>query len=382
MIPLTKIISNKATISKKLTYKSNDVIPKKLVKWSESLIPIIVWNITSKCNLKCSHCYASFNDDELNTKEAKLIIEDLAEFGVPLILFSGGEPMLREDLIELAEFAKDNGMSCVLSTNGTLINEKNVESLTVFDYVGVSIDGKEEVHDSFRGVKGSFFLALRGIKLLMSSKIPTGIRFTLTNYNSDDLNFVLKLVERHEIPRFCLYHLVPSGRATFSIDVNNAKRKQVIDFLIKKAFEFQEKNLKIEILTVDNPADGIYLHFKLKEIDESLSENVLEFLKYRGGDKSGIKIAAIDNKGFVHPNQFWWDYTLGNLKNTRFKKIWLETDDALLYKLRNKEKFLRGKCGRCKFKTLCGGFRLRAYRAGDLWGADPSCYLEEGLICH
>lgn len=379
---MTKIISGKATVSKKLTYKSDEYISREFAEWSKSLIPIIVWNITWKCNLNCKHCYAGFKGKELSTEDAKRIVEDLASFGVPLILFSGGEPLLREDLIEIATFAKSKGISCVLSTNGSLINEKNAEELAIFDYVGISIDGDKEVHDNFRGLKGAFDMALNGIKVLSEQNIPVGVRFTLTKYNFDKLPFVLGIVEEYGISRFCLYHLVPSGRADFSIDVDNNTRKKVIDYLIEKAFEFEEKKLSSEILTVDNPADGVYLYLKLKEIDEELSERVLRFLMYRGGDKTGIKIAAIDPEGYVHPNQFWWDYKLGNLKTESMRKIWIENNDELLYMLRNKEKYLRGKCGRCKFKNVCGGFRLRAYKAGDLFGPDPSCYIDEEIICH
>jgi len=379
MIPFTKIVSGKATVSKKLLYKSDEEIPTEFVKWSKSAVPIIVWNITWRCNLNCNHCYAKFDKSEVSTNQAKSIVDDLADFGVPLILFSGGEPLLRSDLFEIAEHAKDSGISCILSTNGTLINDKIAKRLEIFDYVGVSIDGDKVTHDSFRGIKGSFDLAVKGIKLLVDNEIPAGVRYTLTKHNFKALDFVLDFTENYEIPRFCLYHLVPTGKASFELDVDNDVRKKVIDKLIKKTFKFEEKGINTEILTVDNPADGVYLYLKLKQIDEGLAKKALKFLKYRGGDKSGYKIGAIDPKGFVHPNQFWYDYVLGDLKKTRFEDIWIKNEDKLLYMLRNKEKYLRGKCGSCKFKEICGGFRLRAYRAGDLWGTDPSCYVDYTL---
>jgi len=373
MISLSKLISGEATVSKHITYKGDSsFIPKSLIDFSRSLKPIVVWNVTAKCNLKCLHCYATFKDfNELSFDDCLLIVDKLSKFGVPLILFSGGEPLMRKDLIEIAEYAKKKGITCVLSTNGTLIDRDLAEDLKdVFSYIGVSLDGTENVHDHFRGVKGSFKLAVRGLLNARDSGVLTGIRFTITKYNSKELPKIVEIARSEEIPRLCVYHLVPSGRARFSDDVSNSERRKILDYLIKEA----EKD-GMEILTVDNPADGVYVYLKLREIDEEKAYKALEFLRYRGGDKSGINLASIDFNGNVHPNQFWWDYNLGNLLEKDFEEIWLG-NDQLLKMLREKTKYLRGKCGICKFKHLCGGFRVRAYRYGDLWGEDPSCYLD------
>ncbi len=202
----------------------------------------------------------------------------------------------------------------------------------------------------------------------------SGIRFTVTKHNIKDVEPVINLLTENDIPRFCLYHLVPSGRAEFEYDITNAERRRLIDFLFNKSLELVESGYKTEIMTVDNPADGVYVYLRLKEIDEDLANSALEFLRYRGGDSSGIRLANIDAFGKLHPNQFWWDYTIGDLREKTFKELWFGDDD-LLVKLRNKSKFLKGKCKICKFKDVCGGFRLRALRAGDLWREDPDCYL-------
>ncbi len=365
MISLSKMISGEATVSKHITYGGDSsFIPKKLVEFTKDLRPIVVWNITNRCNLRCLHCYASANVDvdELKTEECFEIIDKLAKFRVPLILFSGGEPLLRKDIFEIAEYAKKSGIKCVLSTNGTLIDDDLVHNLEVFNYVGVSLDGIGAVNDKFRGVKGAFDRAIKGL-LLANEIVLSGVRFTITKHNAKELEKVLKLARENEIPRFCMYHLVPSGRAGFSDDISNKERRKIIDFLIKEA----EKE-GVEILTVDNPADGVYVYLKTRD------ESVLEFLKYRGSDSSGIRLACIDHNGHVHPNQFWWDYDLGNVLEKDFEEIWLGSD-PLLKKLREKTKYLKGKCGVCRFKEFCGGFRVRAYRYGDLWGEDPSCYL-------
>ena len=228
MISLSKLLTGEATVSKELLYGGDSsFIPKRLIDFSKSMKPIVVWNITRRCNLKCVHCYAdSHNDIELKTEECLEIIDKLSSFKVPIILFSGGEPLLRKDLIDIAEYAKKNGIKCVLSTNGTLIDRDLAESLKdVFDYVGVSLDGMKAVNDKFRGVKGAFDSAVRGLRIARDSGILTGIRFTITKYNSHELHKVLEFAYTEEIPRFCVYHLVPSGRAGFKDDINNPKAK-------------------------------------------------------------------------------------------------------------------------------------------------------------
>ncbi|MET1123895.1 MAG: radical SAM protein [Archaeoglobaceae archaeon] len=366
MISLSKIVTGEATVSKRLTYGDDGKIPEGLKKFVAAGKPVVVWNVTRSCNLNCVHCYASTTRDfELSRDDCLRMIDELANFGVPLILFSGGEPLLRDDVFEIAAYAKRKGIKCVLSTNGTLINEDNFEELAVFDYVGVSLDGVGAANDSFRGVRGAFERALKGL-LLAREVTLTGIRFTVTRFNYDEVPKVLELARREEIPRFCLYHLVPSGRADFGQDIDNEARRKLLDYLISEA----EKD-GVEILTVDNPADGVYAYLKLR------NDDVLEFLRFRGGDGSGYKLVNIDFIGDVHPNQFWWDYTAGNVLRDELSEI---MRDELFLKLKNKVKYLRGKCGVCKFKEYCGGFRVRAHRYGDLWGEDPSCFLRYSEI--
>lgn len=376
MISLSKLISGEATVSRHLTYEGDSsFIPENLKKFASSFHPIVVWNLTNRCNLKCLHCYASAGSEsyELTTDQCFEVIDKLSNFKVPLILFSGGEPLLRADIFDIAEYAKKKKIRTVLSTNGTLIDKDVAENLGVFEYVGVSLDGLKGINDRFRGVNGAFEKAFKGL-LIASEVVLSGIRFTVTRHNYDEVLPLIKLARENGIPRFCLYHLVPSGRADFEDDINNSERRKLIDDLITEAVIEG-----MEIMTVDNPADGIYTYLKLKQMNEDRAEMVLEFLKYRGGDSSGIRLACIDHRGDVHPNQFWWDYTLGNVLERDFEQIWMGGDE-LLRKLRNKVEYLRGKCGRCRFKTVCGGFRVRAYRYGDLWGEDPSCYLTEEEI--
>ncbi len=394
MIVLSKMVGGEITVSKKLTYD-------KLKTPDKDVAPVVVWNATAKCNLRCIHCYAdasSMNNNshnngiyargnikmkELTTNEVKSLIDDLSSINVPVILFSGGEPLMREDIFELMLYAKNKGISPSLSTNGTLIDNESSEILKKIgvSYVGVSLDGVRETNDRFRGLKGAFDKALEGLLNAKNAGILTGIRFTVTKYNIKDVPYILDLLVENEIPRFCLYHLVPSGRAGFKDDISVKERRELMEWLFKKSIELRDDKEKIEILTVDNPADGVFFYLKLREIDEDIAEKALEFLKQRGGDSSGYKIADIDMFGNVHPNQFWWDYTIGNVRDVSFSKLWINPTDPLLIKLREKTRYIKGeRCGRCRFKELCGGFRLRALRAGDLWGDDPSCYLKDDEI--
>lgn len=381
MIGLSKMVGGEITVSEKLTYGSREKIPKKLVEASKKPIPVTVWNTTSRCNLKCVHCYADAGEKkrgELTTEEALSFIDDLANIKVPVLLLSGGEPLMREDIFEIVEFAKSKGLYVSLSTNGTLIDDDTAKKLAELkvDYVGVSLDGLPETNDRFRGLKGAFERALQGIENAMDAGLLTGIRFTVTKFNLKEIPDVIDILLEHKVPRFCLYHLVPSGRADFEIDISFQERRELMDWLFNKALELRDSREKIELLTTDNPADGVFFYLKLKELDEGLAEDAFEFLKYRGGDSSGFRIADVDMFGNVHPNQFWFDYTVGNIREKKFSEIWLNPEDELLVKLRNKLQYIRGeRCGKCRFKEVCGGFRLRALRAGDLWGDDPSCYL-------
>jgi radical SAM protein with 4Fe4S-binding SPASM domain len=384
MISLTKMLTGKATVSQALTYEGDESFLPRRLKDLRKRLTVVVLNLTARCNLNCIHCYASVgsSENELRTEEVEKLVDELSEMKVPVLLISGGEPLLRSDIFEIASYAAKKGIRCSLSTNGTLITEDVAYELKKagFEYVGVSIDGLQKTNDFFRGKEGAFERALEGLINARDAGLLTGIRFTVTRYNLRDVEGVLNLAIENEIPRFCLYHLVPSGRAEFGDDISNFERRILIDWLMGKSIELVEEGYEIEILTVDNPADAIYAFLKLKN-DPEKSGKVLEFIRFRGGDGSGERIASVDMLGNVHANQFWWDHSCGNVRERSFKEIWLNPSDKLLIDLRRKFELIKGrKCGFCNFKELCGGFRLRAMRAGDLWGDDPACYLRREEI--
>jgi radical SAM protein with 4Fe4S-binding SPASM domain len=341
--------------------------------------PVIVWSVTKKCNLACSHCYIDAADaaasDELNTDEAHKLIDDAVTLHPPVMLFSGGEPLIRRDTVELCTYAVSKGLRVGLSTNGTLITQDYARRIAEagVSYVGVSIDGVEATHDRFRNERGSFRKALEGLKNAKDAGIKTGIRFTVNRHNAPDLPAVTDLLIRHQIPRFCLYHLVYAGRASAEMDITNEKRVEMMDYLIQRTKTLADHG--IEVLTTDNHADGIYILNSMESADKSA---VMSLLAAHGGCSAGQKIVNIDPNGNVRPCQFW-EGAVGNVRQSSLSTIW-NSQNELLSMLRDKKSHLRGRCSRCRYVEVCGGCRVRASRMGDLWGADPSCYLSNEMM--
>ncbi len=352
--------------------------------------PIVVWNCTRQCNLSCLHCYADAKSvcspDEMSTEEAKTFIRGLAEFGVPVLLFSGGEPLLRKDIFELADFAREQGIRPALSTNGTLINESVADTLRElgFSEVGISLDGIEENNDRFRGKKGSFKAALRGIRTCVSKGLRVSLRLVITQFNYRDIPTILQLVEDENIGRVCFYHLAYSGRGgkLQKEDLSLKETRAVVDLICQRTQDFHKRGLPKEILTVDNHTDGVYVYLKLKQQDPQRAASVLTLLRGNGGNNSGIRIGAVDDVGNVHPDQFWWHYSLGNVKKRKFGDIWMDTSEPLMKGLKNRKGLLKGRCGKCQYLDLCNGnLRVRAEAVhGDVWADDPACYLTDEEI--
>jgi len=352
--------------------------------------PVVVWNATKRCNLHCIHCYSKSENrlyrDELTTNEAKCFVKDLAEFGVPVLLFSGGEPLLRKDLFEVGQLASDLGIKPVLSTNGTLITESLAEQIKTagFVYVGVSIDGVGETNDKFRGVQKAFDAAVRGIRNCINAGVKTGLRFTVTKHNCKDVPKIFDFVEVENIPRVCFYHLAYAGRGSEIIkdDLTHKQTREFMDYVLIKAEGFLNRGSGTEILTVDNHADAAYIYLKLKEKDGEKAEEALRLMRINAGNSSGIGIAGVDFNGYVHPDQFWQHYSLGNIRQRRFSEIWVDGSEPLLNALRNRPEHLKGRCRQCRFLDICNGnLRVRAEAVyGDTWAPDPACYLTDEEI--
>jgi radical SAM protein with 4Fe4S-binding SPASM domain len=315
------------------------------------------------------------------------MLADLAGFGVPVVLFSGGEPLRRPDLLELIELARQLGLGVTLSTNGTLISPAVAERLAAagVSYVGISLDGLEATHDHFRGQSGAFQAALQGLRNCRAAGLRVGVRLTLTRHTVQDLPALFELLEREAVGRACFYHLVPAGRGRLlqSDLLAPAEARAAVESIFRQAVDYVARDVPIELLTVDNHADGALLYLWLRrERGPAEAERVRSVLARSGGNRSGIAIAHVDNRGEVHPDQFWWRRSLGNVRQRPFSEIWSDTDQPMLVALRNRQLYLKGRCGQCGFLDLCNGnFRARADAlAGDPWAPDPGCYLRDDEI--
>ncbi len=354
--------------------------------------PIVVWNTTRTCNLKCVHCYTDSEnkkyENELNTKEALKLIDELADFGIPSLLFSGGEPLVREDLFTLLEYASKKRVRPVISTNGTLIDRAT--ALRIKDsgvvYVGISLDGMEDTNDHFRGVKGAFTRTMAGFDNCRAAGQRVGLRLTLTKHNYKDLHRIFDFIEKEEISRACFYHLVYSGRGEnmFKDDLSHEESRTAMDIMLERTSDYFRRGLDKNILTVDNHADGAYIYLKMKEKGMEEAEETYSLLKWNGGaaNSIGVGIGNIDFHGNVHPDQFWQDYSFGNVRDRNFGEIWMDEGDELMHGLKHKSEFIKGRCSLCKFREICNGsMRVRGFRTyGDPWAPDPQCYLTDEEI--
>ena len=345
---------------------------------------MVVWNVTARCNLRCVHCYAEgpVGGRELSTAEARGLIDDLARLGVPVLLFSGGEPLLREDIFDLIAHAGSRGLRPSLSTNGTLIDAQMARRLAEVGvaYVGVSLDGLQATHDRFRAERGACARALAGLRAARDAGLRTGIRFTVTRDNVSDLPGLLTLVERERIPRFCLYHLVYAGRGRGlrERDLSAGERRRVIADLMEATLDWCRRGVEIEVLTTDNHADGVLVLRYVEEHQPERVAEVRELLRLAGGCSAGRKFAQVDPWGNVHPCQFWPEVTMGNVRERPFSEIWRGSHNETVAQLRRMPGSLAGeRCGRCVYREYCGGCRVRALWCGDEWGDDPSCPLSE-----
>ncbi len=390
MIGISKLYCGAVEPSDVLRYgRQSGKLPSHLLQFSVDKKPVVDWNMTRRCNLKCLHCYSNSADinypGELTTEEGKKLIADLAQFGAPVILFSGGEPLLRQDLFELAQYATDKGMRAVISTNGTLITGEIAARLRKIglSYVGVSLDGLEKTHDRFRGKKGAFAAAIDGLRNCREAGVKVGIRFTVNKYNLNDVPDMFDLLRKEKIERMCFYHLVYTGRASKlrEEDLTHEETRRLIDLIAAKTKRMFDDGLSPEILTVDNHADGPYLYLKMRQENPGRAKEVLELLEMNEGNSSGHGIGCVSWDGEVYPDQFWRNQPLGNVRVKPFSEIWLDEKNELLVKLKDKKRHVHGRCATCCWLSVCGGnFRARAESAGDVWGPDPACYLTDEEI--
>ena len=384
MIIFSKALADQGTVWEALRASETcQNLPPDLIRFSAQSKPVVMWNLTRRCNLACQHCYMDAEkeaSEELSLEEGIHLVDDLAALKIPILIFTGGEPLLSRNFFAYAFHAREIGLRTVISTNGTLITPEVARLMAEAQirYVGVSMDSiTPQRHDSFRGVAGAWDRALQGMRNARDAGLKTGLRITLTRDNWQDVPALLNLALDERIPRFCLYHLVPTGRGAgiAERDVTPEQRRSVIRLLAEAAVELKDRN--IEILTTDSPMDGAYLLELLK--GDPRQEQVRKLLTNAGGCSTGVKVANINHKGDVHPCHFMPHVVVGNVRERSFRDIWIDNPSPELSALREIKSNLKGACGKCDYLDLCGGCRQKAfYYHGDLFAEDPTCILEQG----
>ncbi len=391
MIGISKLYCGTVEPSDALRYhRHSSRLPSHLLQFSRDKKPVVVWNVTRQCNLNCMHCYASAKSvakgDEMTTAQGKEMLQDLASFGVPVILFSGGEPLMRKDLLDLIVHARHVGMRAVISTNGTLIDKRLAESFkkTGLSYVGISLDGLEGTHDRFRRQSGAFQKALTGIRNCLDIGVKVGIRCTISRHNVSEIGRIFDLLEAEQIPRICFYHLVYSGRGggLMAADLDHGQTRFAVDTIIEQTRRCFKRGFSPEVLTVDNHTDGPYLYLRMRREANPRAENVMRLLQMNGGNSSGVGIGCVSWDGAVYADQFWRHRTFGSVLERPFSEIWMDTSNPLMAMLKDKKLHVKGRCRECRFLSVCGGnFRVRAEAVyGDPWAEDPACYLTDEEI--
>lgn len=351
--------------------------------------PVVIWNVLRRCNLTCKHCYSTSADidfkGELDTAEALDVIDQLHAAGVKVLVLSGGEPLMRPDIFQLAERARQYGFYVALSTNGTLINESNIEHIAAaeFDYVGISIDGLPEIHDEFRQMQGGFAASMHAVKLCRQHHIRVGLRTTLTMHNHMQLPALLELMREYDVQKYYLSHLNYSGRGKRSskIDAHWQMTRDAMNQIFDRAWDDVEQGIETDFVSGNNDADAILLlQWAKRKVPQHYAQ-MEQMLRAWGGNASGAGVANIDNLGDVHPDTYWQQHTLGNVRKQSFSDIWFNKADPLLQQLRQHPRQVKGRCGECRWLSICNGnTRTRAWAGGDLWAEDPGCYLSDEEI--
>jgi len=352
--------------------------------------PVVIWNLIRRCNLTCKHCYALSADHdyagELSLQEVYTVMDDLKAFGVPALILSGGEPLLRPDLFEIAARARDLGFYTGLSTNGTLIDAPMAARIAGagFDYVGISLDGLKPTHDKFRRLDGAFDRSLAAIRYLATHNVKVGLRFTMTALNAHDLPALLQLMKDEGANKFYFSHLNYAGRGNIhrDKDAHHQATRQAMDLLFNHAWADAQAGSLDDYVSGNNDADGPYLLQWAREHLPQWEDALRQRLVAWGGNASGQMVANIDNLGHVHPDTMWWHHDLGSVRERPFSQIWNDISDPLMAGLKQHPRPVQGRCAGCQYLTICNGnTRVRAQQlTGNPWFEDPGCYLTDAEV--
>lgn len=349
--------------------------------------PVVVWSITRRCNLHCEHCYSDSlgkqYPGELSLQHCIDVIDDLADYRVPAVVLSGGEPMLHPHFFDLAGYAVARGLRIMVATNGTRIDSHaalRLKDLGV-SYIGISLDGIGGSHDSFRGRNGAFDKAVDAFRHCRGAGQKAGLRITLNRRIAGQLPEILRFIEEEDIPRVHFRHLVYGGRGENPGPLPASEARTALRMIAEAALRWNREGNAREVLTTDQPADGVFFWLTMLRKNPERAKVIWNALSGGGADghSAGLGISNIDSQGDVHPDQFWQEHTLGNVKERAFSQIWSSARDELMSGLRDRIPRLQGRCASCRFKEVCGGgARVRAFQKfGDPWAEDPGCYLRD-----
>ena len=335
---------------------------------------LVAWELTKRCNLNCIHCRAYAQDeeikDEYNTERCKEILEQVSEVSKPIVILSGGEPLLRDDIYEIASYGNYLGMRMVLATNGTFINSDVVKRLkrSGIKRVSISIDGATpQSHDSFRKVEGAFERAVEGIRYLREGGMEFQINTTITKINMEEMEDIVRLALDLSASALHIFFLVPVGRAKEMQD--GSMSPDEYEMVLNRFYELKDMvplHLKAtcapqfyRILRQREEEKGRKVEFKTHGLD-AISRGCL----------AGISFCFISHIGVIQPCGYL-EVECGTLNQNSFKEIW---DESSVFKdLRDLSRY-KGKCGRCRYIRFCGGCRARAYeKSGDYLSEEPLC---------
>lgn len=388
---ITQCLHGRGTVSSMMAGKGkSDEVRQEFLAYSPIPRPVVFWNLTRRCNLSCEHCYNASGidqgaEDELSTKEALSFLDDCRDLRVPVLLLTGGEPLMRDDIWELASYARDLGIKTAISTNGTLITPEIVKKIkeSGIGYVGISLDGaRSDTHDRFRNSPGAFEKSVQAFSYCREAGIRCGVRVTLTRGNLNELSDLIDLALQIGACRFCVYWLVPSGRGAASYDTLQLKSDEVFATLdLLRQYAQKTDPSVMEFLTVDGPQDAIHL---LRWMENSGSEDLKEaknlVASMKGGCSAGIRVVNVTGTGEIYPCQFAQipEFRIGSIREHPFSELWNDSENPVLKMFREKKEHLTGKCRSCSYLELCGGgCRVRAFwQSGDFSVDDPFCFIE------
>ncbi|OFW00229.1 MAG: hypothetical protein A3I61_08680 [Acidobacteria bacterium RIFCSPLOWO2_02_FULL_68_18] len=350
--------------------------------------PVVVWNVCRHCILRCPHCYASATSTpspyDLTTEEARALIDRLAAAGVRVLILSGGEPLLRHDIVELAAHASAAGLRPVVSTSGVPLDARMAGALSAagVGYVGVSLDGFAPFNDAYRGMPGAFDRASAGLAHARAAGMSTGVRLTVTQRNAGEVAPLVEWADARGVDRFYLSHLLYAGRGfrMAGDDLRPEESRALLERLFEAAERLIHRGAAIRLVTGGNDSDGPCLIAWIEaRHGRRAARRVEAVLRRRGGNSAGERILAIDHRGRVHPDQFFTACELGDVRRQPLAEILAH---PLREALARRETLLQGRCGVCAYKSLCrGSHRERALaRFKALWAPDPACVMTDSEI--